>query len=193
MRREFKILLIVFGSLFGLLALGIIALVIAVAHYGPALVKDMTADPVAMKRTADKIATFDVPPGYRISSATDLRITQTVMIVPAQGRRNAFNIQLQGTAVPSDRNASVAGMKMGLGLMGRFTGCDLKDDGVDDVAVRGVPVKLAVFECTGRGMKVRVETGTFPGNAAQATIVATGYLDHGFDSNALHALLRSVR
>jgi len=193
MRREFKILLIVFGSLFGLLALGIIALVIAVAHYGPALVKDMTADPAAMKRTADRIATFDVPPGYRILSATDLKITQSVMIVPAHGRRGSFNIQLQGSAVPSDRSSSIAGMKIGLGLMGRFTGCDLKDDGVDDVTVRGVPVKLAVFNCTGRGMKMRVETGTFPGNAAQATVTAIGVSGDGFDSNALHALLRSVR
>jgi hypothetical protein len=193
MRRELKILLIVFGSLFGLLGLGVIALVVALAHYGPTLVKSMTEDPAAMKRTAEKIATFDVPRGYRIFSATDLKITQTVMIMPAQGRRDSFNIQLQGTAVPSDRSTSVAGMKMGMGLMGRFTGCDFKDDGFDDVTVRGVEVKLAIFDCTGHGLKMRVETGTFPGNAAQATIIATGVSDGGFDSNALHALLRSVR
>jgi len=192
MRREFKILLIVFGSLFGLLALGIIALVIAVTHYGPALVKGMSADPAAMKRTADKIATFDIPRGYRIVQATDLKITQTVMISPIPGRHSPFRIQLQGTAVPSGSGASVEGMKMGMGLMGRLTGCDLKDDGFDDVAVRGVAVKLAVFRCTGSGLKMRVETGTFPGNAAQATITAIG-VSGGFDSDALHALLRSVR
>jgi hypothetical protein len=193
MRREFKILLIVFGSLFGLLALGIIALVVALAHYGPALVKGMSADPAAMKRTADKIATFDVPRGYGIVQATDLKVTQTVMISPVPHRHGSFSIQLQGTTVPTSGNASVEGMKMGLGLMGRITGCDLKDDGFDDVVVRGVQVKLAIFRCAGPGLNMRVETGSFPGNAAQATITAIGVLGPGFDSNALHALLRSVR
>ena len=191
MKRELKILLIVFGSLFALLVIAVVGLVVLVVHYGPDIAKNAT-DPVAGRRTADKIATFTMPKGYRVATATDFKFSQVVSIEPVDAD-SSFRIQLQGTMVPSGNDSQVAGMKMGMGIVSKFANCDLKDDGVDNVVVRGVHVKLNVMQCSGTGLHMRVETGVFPGNAAQATVTAMGVAGNGFDVKALHALLESVR
>jgi len=192
MRREYKILLIVFGSLFGVFLIAIVALVVFVAHYGPEIAKSAT-DPVAAKRTAEKIATFDLPKGYHIGSAMDLKFSQLVSIVPNGRDDGGFQIQLQATMTPSSSDSQFAGTRAGLGLVSKFVHCDLKDGGTDDIVVRGVTVKLNVLQCTGTGPHMRVETGTFPGNAPNATVSAMGIEGEGFDEKALRELLRSVR
>jgi hypothetical protein len=192
MKREYKILLIVFGSLFGAFLLAIVALVVFVAHYGPEIAKSAT-DPVAAKRTAEKIATFDIPKGYHIGSAMDLKFSQLVSIVPNGQESNGFQIQLQATMTPSRPDAQLEGTKVGLGLVSNFIHCDLKEGGTDDIIVRGVTVKLNVLQCAGTGPHMRVETGNFPGNAPQATVSAMGIQGQGFDEKALRELLESVR
>jgi hypothetical protein len=192
MRREYKILLIVFGSLFGLFLITIVALVVFVAHYGPEIAKN-AADPVAAKRTAEKIATFDIPKGYHIGSAMDLKFSQLVSIVPNGRDDSGFQIQLQATMTPSRPDSQLEGAKIGMRLVSNFVHCDLKDAGTDDIIVRGVDVKLNVLQCAGTGPHMRVETGDFPGNAPQATVSAMGIQGQGFDEKALRELLQSVR
>ncbi len=192
MKREYKILLIVFGSLFGAFLIAIVALVVFVAHYGPEIAKNAT-DPVAAKRTAEKIATFDIPKGYHIGSAVDFKFSQVVSIVPNGRDSSGFQIQLQAAMGPTRADSQLEGMKVGLGLVSNLIRCDLKDGGTDDIIVRGVNVKLSVLQCAGTGPHMRVETGTFPGNAPQATVSAMGIQGQGFDEKALHELLQSVR
>ncbi|MBD5633094.1 MAG: hypothetical protein IAI49_01345 [Candidatus Eremiobacteraeota bacterium] len=192
MSRELKIVLVIFGSLGGIA----LALVVVLALTLPHLMKTLAAaqsDPAAVARTAAKIATFNVPKGYRIGNASDLGLTQIVTIVPVRPDRGGFQMQLQGSLVPSDGSSSVRGMKLGMGLVGRFAHCDLRDGGTDDVLVRGVHLKLAVMECPHADLPFRIETGVFPGNAEQATITAMGFGGGEFDTKALHQLLASVR
>jgi hypothetical protein len=191
MSREIKILLIVLGSLVGIAVIGVVALVLALPHLLNSFAQSGRADPVAARRTAAKIATFEIPRGYRIETASDLGLTQVVTIVPRRGPHGSFSMQLQGT-MTSSGTASVQGMKMGMGLAGHFMPCDLKDEGTDDVVVRGVRVELSVMQCTSASFPFRIESGIFPGNAAQATITAMG-IRSDFDTKALHALLTSVR
>jgi hypothetical protein len=191
MSKELKIVVAIFGSLFALAIVAIVALAFALPH----IAKNVLAsarDPVAAKRTAEKIATFTIPEGYKIQSAEDLSVTQLVTIVPTDGGPHAFQMQLRGAVVPSSGNTADA-MKMGMSMMNVFVKCDLQDGGVDPVVVRGVQVKLSVMRCANPKFPMRIEMGDFPGNANQATITAMGLDGSDFDTKALHELLTSVR
>jgi hypothetical protein len=191
MSKELKIVLAIFGSLFALAVVAIVAFAFALPHLAKNLLAS-SQDPVAVKRTADKIATFTIPAGYKVQAAEDLGVTQLVTIVPSNGGAHAFQIQLRGAVVPSSGNTAQA-MKMGMGMMNVFLKCDLHDDGIDPVVVRGVRVKLNVMRCANPKFPMRIEIGDFPGNANQATITAMGLEGSDFDTKALHELLTSVR
>jgi hypothetical protein len=194
MSREIKIILAVFGGLFALAILAVVALVVSLPMLAKSVVHNGANDPTAARRVAAKIATFDIPRGYHIGATSDMGLTQIVTLLPNGPGHATFRMQLQGTLVPSGNESSVQGMKMGMNFVTRLAGsCDLKDDGTDEVDVRGVHVKLSVLDCPGGKFPFRIETGVFPGNAPQATITAMGFSGADFDTNALHALLRSVR
>jgi hypothetical protein len=190
MSKELKIVLAIFGSLFALVIIALVAFALALPHIAKNLLAS-SQDPAAVKRTANKIATFTIPAGYKVLSAEDLSVTQLVTIVPSSGPRG-FQIQLRGAVVPSSGNTADA-MKMGLGMMNLFVKCDLTEGGVDQVEVRGVQVKLRVMRCANPKFPMRIEIGDFPGNANQATITAMGLEGTDFDTKALHELLTSVR
>jgi hypothetical protein len=191
MSKELKIVLAIFGSLFALVIIALVAFALALPHIAKNLLAS-SQDPAAVKRTSAKIATFTVPEGYEVRVAEDLGVTQLVTIVAKGAGRNGFQMQLRGALVPS--NASTAdGVKLGMGMMNLFIKCDLRDGGVDPVEVRGVQVKLRVMRCTNPKFPMRIEAGDFPGNANQATITAMGLEGSDFDTKALHELLTSVR
>jgi hypothetical protein len=191
MSKELKIVLAIFGSLFAVVVIALVAFAFALPHIAKNLLAS-SQDPVAVRRTAAKIATFTIPAGYKVLSAEDLSVTQLVTIVPSGGGPHGFQIQLRGAVVPSNANTADA-MKMGLGMMNLFVKCDLTDGGVDPIEVRGVNVKLRVMRCANPKFPMRVEVGDFPGNANQATITAMGLEGSDFDTKALHELLTSVR
>jgi len=191
MSKELRILLIVFGSLIGVCVIAFGALLFML----PRLMHNMVAasdNPAAMQRTASKIATFVVPAGYRIRSAMDLTVTQTATLAPIE-RGKAFQIQLQGMSIPASDSSQDQGASLGLKMTAGILHCELQPDREASYIVRGQVIKLHVMACNpkgGRGLKV--EYGTFPGNAATARITATGF-GGDFDDGALRALLRSVR
>jgi hypothetical protein len=191
MKRELRFVAIVFGSLFALVVIAVVAFAVVVSRYAPELARN-AADPVAAKRTAAKIATFDVPRGYRIASAIDLALAQTVMIRPVDRGSGTFQIQLQGTKMPSG-DSQLMGARTGMSIAARFLACNLHDDGTDDVPIRRTVVKFAVMQCKGARGPMRIETGIFLGNAEQVTVTAIGIGVGSFDVDALHELLRSVR
>ena len=192
MSKELKIVIAIFGSLFALAIIAIVALAFALPHIAKNVLAN-SQDPVAIKRTAAKIATFTVPEVYKVAVAEDLGVTQMISIVPKDADAHAaFQIQLRGAVVPSN-TSTAEGMKLGMNMMNLFVKCDLRDDGIDPVVVRGVHVNLTVMRCTNPKFPMRIESGDFPGNANQATIMAMGLDGSDFDTKALHALLASVR
>jgi hypothetical protein len=190
--RELKIVLIVMASIVAIAFIGIFVLVLSLPRIAKALVHTGAEDPAAAKRVLAKIATVEIPRGFRIGTASDLGVTQIVTLVPSSGD-GGFQIQLQGSLAPTSADASVEGMKVGMNMMSGLTKCDLKDDGIDEVTVRGVHVKLRVVDCPNSKYPFRMETGIFPGNAMQAQVTAIGVSGENFNTQALHELLTSVR
>jgi hypothetical protein len=184
-----RVLLIVIGSLAALALLSILALILILPRVAHALVATQS-DPAALARTAHKIATFDVPAGYHIVSASDLGLAQTVMIAPDNGL-GTFRIQLQGSSFPTPASQD-QGAKIGAALFGKLVHCDLRNGEPDTLKLRKETVVLNVMSCpAGSGPISKMLLGTFTGNDPTVRIMAVGGQD--FDLGAVNALLKSVR
>jgi hypothetical protein len=189
MSKEVRIIFAIFGGLGALLVAGIVALIFALPHLAKNVV---AADSKAQASVAAKIATFQIPPGYRILTATDLGISQNVTIGREGARRGGFTIQLIGQKLPASSSDAEAGESIGLNLVTAFVKCDFKDLPDDVVKIRGKDVHFHVRACAGGAIPMRIESGTIVGNDPFTRVVAAG-LNEDFDNEALHALLGSVR
>ena len=188
MNREMKVIAIVFGSLFVLLVITGIGVAYAISRASAGIARD--DDPAAMRRTAAKIATFDVPRGYRIATATDFGVQQTITL-EGEGRRHlGFMIQVQGTTLPSDPKTNAASMRFALGLAARVMRCEPRET-LDEIRAKGAVVEFEAMACDGT-TSLRMETGSMPVGQHAVTIIATGRGGR-FDRDALVALVRSMR
>jgi hypothetical protein len=182
MSTPVKIILIVFGLLFVVVAASIGALI----YFGHSILKEAN-DPAAQQRIAAKLGTFSIPAGYRIISALDFGGRQQVDIGPAD-RRTGFRIQLTGGALENGA-AQEQGIETGLRLVGGLVKCDFKSQPDDVVEIAGKPRAFSVRACPDAPTPMRIESGSV---SDDVTVTATGV--HGeFDAAALHELLRSFK
>ena len=183
-----KVVAIVFGSLFVLLVIAGIGVAYAISRTSAGIAR--LDDPAAMRATAAKIATFDVPRGYRIATATDFGVQQSVTLERADSARDGLRIQLQGTTLPSDPKTNTASMRFALGLAARVMRCEPHEN-VDRIRAKANVVAFAAMACDGT-TSLRMETGAMRLGSRTVTIMATGRRG-AFDRNALVALVRSLR
>jgi hypothetical protein len=188
-----KVLLIVFGSLFGLMIIAIIGVAIMLPILGKKL-DAQSHDPATRARTVAKIADFRVPPGYRIQTATDMGITQSATIVPeVRSGHGAMMIQLSGQHVPTtSADASLDAMGTGLGLTAKFVHCDLKRGDDDDVRAGGKTIALRTYGCGDGSDGMHVEIGLMAAKASTVQIIATS-MNEPFDKSAIDELVASIR
>jgi hypothetical protein len=186
--REMKVVTIVFGSLFALLVIVGIGVAYAISRASAGIA--VTEDPAAMRRTAAKIARFDVPRGYRIATATDFGVQQSITLEGAGRRHPSFMIQMQGTTLPSDPKTNAASMRFALGLAARVMRCEPHDT-LDEIRANGNDVVFEAMACEGI-RSLRMETGSMRVGPHTVTIMATGR-DGRFDRDALVALVGSMR
>lgn len=188
MNREMKVLAIVFGSLFVLLVIAGIGVAYALSRASAGIARD--DDPAAKRATAAKIATFDVPRGYRIATASDLGVEQTITLERDDRRRDGFRIQVQGTTLPSDPKTNATSMRFALGLAARVMRCEPRES-IDEIRAKDDVVAFAAMTCDGT-TSLRMETGSMQVGSHAVTIIATGSRG-AFDRDALAELVRSMR
>ncbi len=188
-----KVLLIVFGSLFGLMVIAIVGVAIMLPILGKKLYAQ-SHDPVSRARTVAKIADFRVPPGYRIQSATDIGITQSATLVPdSRSGRGAMMIQLSAQHIPTTgADASLDAMGTGLGLTAKLVHCDLKRGEDDDVRSGRKTIALRTYGCGDGSDGMHVEIGLMSSKESTVQIIATS-MNQPFDKSAIDALVASIR
>jgi hypothetical protein len=169
--------------------------IIGIAIMIPILGKKMLADshdPATRAHTLAKIAEFQIPPGYRIESATDIGLSQSATIVPNDSGRGAMLIQLSGQHLPTtNADASLDAMSTGFGLTAKLMHCDLTRGNDDKVAAAGRTVTLRSYGCGSNGA-MHVEIGIVPAKASNVQIIATS-MNAPFDKKALDSLVATIR
>jgi hypothetical protein len=191
--KEVKVILIVIGSLAALVFLvcvgGAVFFVMTIAHQVGA------TDPASKARTAAKIATFELPPGYQYLMAMDMGFMDMVVIAPQGSVRGAFLIELQGIATPTIGESDdqiIASMQQSLGRSSRCSGTTtIGNDSIETAA--GKTIVLRAIDCnSGSAAGSTIEFGHIPSKYPLGMIMAIGS-PQTFDRRAVHELVRSLR
>jgi len=191
MSKDVKILVIVFGSLAGLVVLAFVG---AVAFIAISVSHQVGASSAGSKAaSAAKIAHFTLPPGYRYELAMDMAFVNTVVIART-GARQSFLIQLQGMAVPpTSASEDQLEKSMEQGFIG--ASCTSTGNATEETlkTASGKTVVLRKVSCSGGRAAGRViEYGRIPSTYPIAMISAIGTQDT-FDHAALREIVTSIR
>jgi hypothetical protein len=191
MSKELRALAIVFAVLTGLVVLGFVGVAIAFTVFAKRVASE-PRDPAAMARTVRKLATFELPRGFVIENATDLGISMSATLRPAD-RRSAFRISLQGSTIPTNGETQTSGAMAGLQIAERMLGCAPSATTSVDVTVRRATHAMQRFRCTDKsGTITQAEFVSFPGNVPSVSLTAVG-AGADFDDAAVRQLLASVK
>jgi hypothetical protein len=193
MSKEVKILLIVLGSLAALVVIacvgGVVVAVLTISH------QVGSTDAATKARTAAKIATFTLPPGYQYMMAMDMGVINMVAITGAGRSRGDFIIQLQGISLPTAGGTDeqlMASMQQSLGKSAHCSGATTVGNDTLRTA-SGKTIALREIACKGEsGSDMSVEFGHIPSNYPLAIIMAMGS-PKSFDKHALRELVGSIR
>ncbi len=187
-----KILLIVFGSIFGLMLIAVIGIAILVGVYGKKMVANAT-NPANERATAAKIADFTVPAGFHITTATDMGIAQTVLIGPIDRKSDSMRLQLTGQHLPAgDPDKLVGNAESSLTFTEKLVQCDLKEQPDDTIAVAGETIRMRVLRCDRSPRPLTFEIGVVKAKASTVQITASG-ANTERDHAALVSFVKSIR
>lgn len=189
MSKDVKFLVLVFGSLAGLIVVAIVGLIALFALSISHRVSGSSAKSNAA--AAAKIATFSLPPGYHYQLAMDMFFVNMVMIGSDEHRH--FTIELQGMSLkPGANDDGQLGASMQQGLAAGCTSKTLAGHERLQTA-SGKTVSLDVLNCrNASGAANVIELGQIPSKYPIATIMALG-TPQDFDRAALDELVRSIR
>ena len=192
MRKDVKIILIVVGSLVGLLVIGFIAAIAFVVN-GAVQGVASNKDPARQAQVAAKIADFSLPPGYRYLSATDFPFLTMALIAPSGGFKRGFVMELEGMGIPVQNESDEALMKsMEQGMSFGGSCKNFRSEGQDRVTtVTGKPIVLTVLQCSDGSSQRIMEFGRIPAKMGLGVFMADG-TPAAFDRDAVHALLKSI-
>jgi hypothetical protein len=186
-----KILLIVFGSIFGLMLIAVIAIAILVGVYGKKMLANAT-NPANERATAAKIADFTLPVGFHITTATDMGIAQTVLIGPIDRKSDSMRLQLTGQHLPSSDPDKLAGsVESSLTFTEKLVQCDLKEQPDDTIAVSGETIRLRVLRCDHSPRPLTFEIGIIKAKASTVQITASN-VTSARDHAALVSFVKSI-
>jgi len=137
------------------------------------------------------LAATRLPPGYQVIEHMDLvRGHELKIAYPPRQRR--FMIMLQGSEGPASGDVAALRTRM-LDAMSSRNGCKFVDQPDDVVTVHGKALHFNVRTCTdSSGTELVVETGWFAARVPRVDLTAYGTAS-GFDRDALHAILASVK
>jgi hypothetical protein len=185
-----KVAVIVLAAAGGLFALAIVGVfLVFAAHAFGSMVHRSQSD---YADTAAKIATFNLPPGYRYSSAVDMIMLDNVVLQPVP--RRDFLIALQGLSTPDTSPAGIAttlgSIEAGFDKDHTCVRAPSEDERL--MSASGKAIVLQVLHCTQNGKPKIIEFGRIPAKAPLGVLMATG-APGSFDREALDALARSIR
>ncbi len=190
MSRNWKIALLVGGTLFVICAL----LCVALVFVAPMVMQNFTTNaqnPEQIRQTAAKIADYTLPAGYKEEFAMDLFAMQMVMFSPTNKARPM--IMLMQSA---DRRANADDMQQQLQeqfqRQSGLQGTTYRSVGTRQVTIKGQPVTLNVAENESRTVVLQQATGVFNGKNGLAILMVIGS-KQGWDWTPVEQFTRSIR
>jgi hypothetical protein len=148
-------------------------------------------DPTAVAQMQEKIADFDVPPGYR-TMALSMVIYDTVTLVPEETSGPMIILMQYNSLTPANREEIERGLRQAAEQQGQGSGVSMQVVDSFETVIRGDTVTVTVSEGNGQGLTMRQWITIFEGNNGPVIFMAQGIAQQ-WDEQVLNDFLRSIR
>jgi hypothetical protein len=185
--------LIIVGVIVGICLVLVLAAVLAVGAVGRLVSRAMSTDPTVVAETAQKIADFDLPPGYAEQMAINVSTYQIVMIAPVDNSGSPV-IMLEQFANSNlspeemERQLNQVNNQPGISSVGQFHVVETRT-----MTIRGYDAQVVTSEASFQNnLVMRRLTAVFPGRAGQVMLMIQGVTD-SWDEQVIDDFIKSIR
>ncbi len=150
-----------------------------------------SGDPTAVAQMQDKIADFDVPPGYR-ATGMPLVIYDAVMLMPEQSSGPMIMLMQYSRVTNANREEIEQGLRQAAEQQSQQPGTSMQVVDSFETVVRGDTVTVTVSEGSSQGLVMRQWITIFDGNNGPVIFMAQGIAEY-WDDQLLKDFLSSIR
>ncbi len=161
---------------------------------GSQLSNVVTTNPSDVAAVSDKIATYDMPPGYEAQVSMSMFVYDVVMIGPSQPSSSSMVIMLMqftGSAGMS-REQMEEQMRQAFEQQGGQPGVQMKVVETREETIRGEQVTVTISEGTTQGVTMRQLVTVFKGNGGPTVLMIQGTTDD-WDEELVSDFIHSIR
>ena len=156
--------------------------------------ESIKTDPADMAAVSDKIAKYDMPPGYKVQVSMSLFVYDMVMIGPSQTGSSSMTIMLMqfNNGAGLDQAQMEEQMRQAFEQQGGQPGMQMKVVETREETIRGEQVPVTISEGTNQGIPLRQWMTVFKGNGGPTVLMIQGSTSDWDDELVLN-FIHSIR
>jgi hypothetical protein len=157
-----------------LVACGVAFLVLR--QVGTKVTDSIKTDPADTQAVSDKIAQFDMPPGYKAQMAMSIIVYDLVAIAPSQTDSNGMFIMMMqfSSSANLDQAQMEEQMRQAFEQQGGQPGAQMKVVETREETIRGEQVTVTISEDGSQGATLRQWVTVFKGNGGPTVLMIQG-------------------
>ena len=160
-------------------------------EFGKRVENMASGDPTAVAQMREKIADFDVPPGYRVTGMP-LVVYDMIMLMPDQSSGPIITLMQYSNVTNMNREELEQGLRQAAEQQSQKPGTSMQVVDSFETTVRGETVTVTVSEGSNQGLVMRQWITIFEGNNGPVIFMAQGIADY-WDDQLLKDFLSSIR
>lgn len=156
--------------------------------------ESIKTDPADMAAVSDKIADYDMPPGYKAQVSMSLFVYDMVMIGPSQTGSSSMTIMLMqfNNGAGLDQAQMEEQMRQAFEQQGGQPGMQMKVVETREETIRGEQVPVTISEGTNQGITLRQWMTVFKGNGGPTVLMIQGSTSD-WDEDMVLNFIHSIR
>lgn len=186
-----KTVWIVIGVIAGLC---LIACVIGFFVFRQVGSKMINTNPADVATVSDKIAEYDMPPGYQAQMSMSLLVYDMVVLAPSQSSANSMIIIMMqfNSGTNMSREEMQQQMQQAYQQQGGTGGVQMQVVETREETIRGETVTVTISEGTTEGVTIRQWMTVFRGNAGPTVLMIQG-APSDWDDDLITDFIHSIR
>ncbi len=150
-----------------------------------------SGDPTAVAQMQEKIADFDLPPGYK-ATGMPLVIYDAIMLIPEQSSGPMIMLMQYNGVTSGNREEIEQGLRQAAEQQSQQSGTSMQVVDSFETVVRGETVTVTVSEGSNQGLAMRQWITIFDGNNGPVIFMAQGIAEY-WDDQMVKDFLQSIR
>lgn len=182
------------GVVAGLCLVACIVAFFVVGQLGKQVSDAIKMDPADVQAVSDKIAQYDMPPGYKAQMSMSIMMYDMVMIAPSQPSSSTMMIMLMqfNNSAGLSREQMEESMRQAYQQQGGVGGVQMTVIETHEETIRGEQVQVTISEGTSEGITMRQWMTVFRGNGGPTVLMIQGSASE-WDEDLILNFVQSIR